>query len=194
VTKDINPDSSTKSASVDGESSKVNKPLTPNTKETVSESPKPSNPGGAHSSPGIGGAPSSSARAALSPNPAGGSSGPEPAESPKTFPTSPRSYGLGTASGYQPNEGSFVPRLKKQSRQYSRVAESLFDNPEFIQAGFHNGRFITTAVDIEADEANIKALYSDLKSALTHLNVSVTYLLHCNIFAWFWFSSYVDIG
>jgi hypothetical protein len=65
-----------------------------------------------------------------------------------------------------------VPRSEKQPRQYSRVVESLFDNLEFIQVRFHIGRFITVAVDTEADQANIKALYSDLQSASTHLNVS----------------------
>jgi hypothetical protein len=77
-----------------------------------------------------------------------------------------------------------MPRPEKQLRQYSWVTESLFDNPEFIKTGFHISRFITIAVDTEADQANIKALYSDLKSALTHLNVSVTYLPHYNIFTW----------
>jgi hypothetical protein len=43
------------------------------------------------------------------------------------------------------------------------VAESLWDNPEFNQAGFHIGRFITAVVDTEADWENIKALYSDLE-------------------------------
>jgi hypothetical protein len=99
VHRDINPDSSTKSALVGGESMKANKPPTPNKRETASESLKPLSPGGAHSSPGTGGVPSSPTQAALNPDPTGPSSGPEPSESPKTFPTSPRSYGLGAAGG-----------------------------------------------------------------------------------------------
>jgi hypothetical protein len=37
----------------------------------------------------------------------------------------------------------------------SRVVESLADDPEFIKARFHIGRFITTAIDTEVDQANI---------------------------------------
>jgi hypothetical protein len=193
VPQDINLDSSTKNVSVGGKSPKANKPLTPNTKETAPKSLKPPSPGGAHSSPGTGGAPSLSAWAASSLGPVGAFYDPELAESPKTFPKSPRSYWLGAAGGYQPGEGWSVPQSKKQLWQYSWVVESLFDNCEFIQAGFHIGRFITAVVDTEVDQANIKALYLDLKLALTHLNVSVSYL-HYNIFAWFWFSSYANIG
>jgi hypothetical protein len=114
VPHDINLDSSTKSASIGGESPKVNEPPTPNIKETASESLKPLSPGGAHSSLGAGGALSLSAQAALSPNLAGASSGPEPVESSKKFPKSPQSYGLGATSGYQPGEGSSMPRPEKQ--------------------------------------------------------------------------------
>jgi hypothetical protein len=65
-----------------------------------------------------------------------------------------------------------VPQPEKPSLQYLRVAESLLDNPEFIQDGFHIGRFITVAVDTENDRANTKALYSALETASTHLDVS----------------------
>jgi hypothetical protein len=92
VPQDINLDSSTKNVSVGGKSPKANKPLTPNTKENAPKSPKPPSPGGAHSSPGAGGAPSLSARAASSLGPVGAFYDPELAESPKTFPKSPRSY------------------------------------------------------------------------------------------------------
>jgi hypothetical protein len=91
---------------------------------------------------------------------------------------SPRSYGLRATSGYHPGEGSSMPWPKNPPRQYSQVAESLFDNPEFIQARFHTGRFVTAVVDTEVDRANTKALNSALKTALTHLDVSVLQLLH----------------
>jgi hypothetical protein len=103
------------SSLVGGESQKVNKPSTPNTKEIAPESLKPPSSGGANSSPSTGGAPSLSARAALSLDPAGTSSSPEPFKSPKTFPTSPQSYGLRAAGGYQPSEDLSMPQREKQA-------------------------------------------------------------------------------
>jgi hypothetical protein len=173
VPQDINPDSSTKSAPVGGESLKVTKPLAPNIKETVQESRKPRSPGGTQNSPGADGAPSSPPRAASSPNLVGASSGPKSAEFPRTSPTSYRSYRLRAASGYHPGEGLSMPRPKNPPRQYLRVAESLFDNPKFMQDGFHISRFITMAVDTEVDQANTKALYFALKTTSTHLYVSI---------------------
>jgi hypothetical protein len=158
---------------VDGESLKVIKPPTPSAKETTQESPKPMSLDGTHNSHGAGGAPTSPTRAAPSSNPVGAPSDPKPTEFPRTSPTSPRCYGLGVVDDYHPGEGSSMPRPEKPSRQYLWVVESLFDNPEFIPAGFHIERFITVAVDTEADRANTKALYSALEIASTHLNVSV---------------------
>jgi hypothetical protein len=63
----------------------------------------------------------------------------EPTEHPKASPQSPKSFGLRAPGGHQPGEGSSVPRSKKQPHQYSRVTESLWDNLDFIQAGFHIG-------------------------------------------------------
>jgi hypothetical protein len=127
----------------------------------------------AQNSTGGGGAPTLPTRAAPSSNPVGASSSPEPTESPRTSPMSPWSYGLGSTGAYLHGEGSSVPRLEKPSQQYSRVTESLFDNPVFSQAGFHIGRFVTVAVDTEADQANTKALHSALETASTHLDVSL---------------------
>jgi hypothetical protein len=116
VPQDINPDSSTKSAPVGGESPKVTNPLAPNTEETAQASRKPLNPSGTQNSPGAGGAPSSPSRAASSPNPTGASSGPEPAGFPRTSPTNPWYYGLRAISGYHPREGSSTPRPKNPPR------------------------------------------------------------------------------
>jgi hypothetical protein len=173
VPQDINPDSSTKSVPTSGESPKTNKPPTPNTEKTVLGSSKPPSLGGTQNSPGAGGAPSSFAQSAPSPSPTGASSSSKMAKSPKTSPPSPQSYGLGSVGGYPLGCDSSVPCPEKQPWQYSRIAESLANNPEFIKAGFHIDRFITTAVDTEADRANIKALYSNLESASTCLNVSI---------------------
>jgi hypothetical protein len=112
MTKDINLDSSTKSAPVGGESPKAIKPPTLSTKETAPELLKPPSPSGAHSFPSAGGAPSSSTRAASSPDPAGASSSPMPAESPKTFLESPRSYGLEAAGGTELVRAHLCPDWK----------------------------------------------------------------------------------
>jgi hypothetical protein len=69
-----------------------------------------------------------------------------------------------------------MPLPEKPSRPYLRVVESLFDNPKFIQAGFHIGWFVTVVVDTEADQTNTKALYSALETASTHLDVSLSCL------------------
>jgi hypothetical protein len=65
-----------------------------------------------------------------------------------------------------------VPSYEETQRQHSWVTESLWDNPGFIQAGFHLGWFITVAVDTEADRENIKALYSSLKTTSAQIDVS----------------------
>jgi hypothetical protein len=130
------------------------------------------------------GAPFSPTRAASSPNPAGTSSGPEPAGSPEAPPLSPRPYGPRAACEYQPGQGSFVPQPKMQASQYSRVLESLMDNLEFIQAGFHIGRFIIAAIDTEADQANIKVLYFHLESTSTHIDVSTLRHPYYTLLVW----------
>jgi hypothetical protein len=115
VPQDINPDSSTKSSPVGGKPPKATKPPTPNAKETTQESSKSMSPDGTQDSLGAGGALTSPTQAASSSNPAGVSSGPEPTESPRTSPMSPRSYGLGAIGGYHPGEGSSVPQPEKPS-------------------------------------------------------------------------------
>jgi hypothetical protein len=176
VPQDINPNPSTNSASVGDESPKETKPPTPNAEETVQEPSKPPSLDGARNSSGAGGALTLPTRAAPSANPAGTSSGPEPTESSRTSPMSPLSYGLGAIGGYHHGEGSSMPLPEKPSRPYSRVVESLFDNPKFIQSGFHIGWFVTVVVDTEADRTNTKALYSALETASTHLDVSLSCL------------------
>jgi hypothetical protein len=48
----------------------------------------------------------------------------------------------------------------------------LWDNPKFIQDGFHIGQFITVVVDTEANRENVKALYSSLKTTSAQIDVS----------------------
>jgi hypothetical protein len=85
---------------------------------------------------------------------------------------SPQSHGLGALGRPQLGEGSFVPCSGKQPRQYSCVAESLWDNLDFIQAEFHIGRYITASVNTEAERENIKALYSSLETTSAQINVN----------------------
>jgi hypothetical protein len=49
------------------------------------------------------------------------------------------------------------------------VAESLWDNPKFVQARFHVGRFVTAT---EADRENIEALYTSLKTTSAQIDLS----------------------
>jgi hypothetical protein len=50
--------------------------------------------------------------------------------------------------------------------------ESLWDNPDFIKAVFHVVPFVMVAVDTEAGQENINALYSSLKTTLAQIDVS----------------------
>jgi hypothetical protein len=52
------------------------------------------------------------------------------------------------------------------------VVEILSEDLEFIKAGFHIGRFISTMVDTEAKRTNTEVLQTDLTSASTRINVS----------------------
>jgi hypothetical protein len=53
-----------------------------------------------------------------------------------------------------------------------RLAESFWDNPDFIRAGFHIGWFVTATVDTEVDRDNIKVPYSNLKTTSKLIDVS----------------------
>jgi hypothetical protein len=83
----------------------------------------------------------------------------ETPKSPKTTPPNPQSYGLGAVGGVHLGEDSSIPSSRRQQRIYSQVAESLWDNLEFVQAGFHIGRYITAVVNTEAERANTQKLY-----------------------------------
>jgi hypothetical protein len=110
VPQDINSDPSTKSAPVGGESPKVDKPLCPQTERTAPDPPKPSSPKSVRGSLDVGGALASPTHATSGQIPVGTSSVSEPTESPRASPPSPRSHGLGAASGSQHGEGSSAPQ------------------------------------------------------------------------------------
>jgi hypothetical protein len=87
-------------------------------------------------------------------------------------PIIPKSFGLGAHGGPQLGEGSSVPRPEKQPRQYSRVVESLWDNPDFIQAGFHISRYVSASKNAQGEQEQIKALYSSMKTTYELIDVS----------------------
>jgi hypothetical protein len=96
----------------------------------------------------------------------------ESAEQPKMPPPSPQSHGLGAPGGSQNGEGSSIPQSRKQPQPFSYVAESQWDNLDFIQAGFHIGRYVIASMNFEAEREYIKALYSSLKTTSAQINVS----------------------
>jgi hypothetical protein len=148
-----------------------------------SKASKPPSRSGAKNSPNPVKAPSpqkaSSAKATPNPSIVGASLSPKPTESPKGPPPSPRSPGLRSAGGVPLSGDSAQPQLEGSFQRIPRVNETLAKDPDFIKAGFHIGRFITTAVNTEADHADIQALRNDLNSASTRINVSNFYLYFC---------------
>jgi spore coat polysaccharide biosynthesis protein SpsF (cytidylyltransferase family) len=77
-----------------------------------------------------------------------------------------------------------MPLSEEQPQQHSQVAESLWDNPEFIQTRFHIGQFIMAVVDTKADWENINALYSHLKSTSAQIDISALKPPHYTFWAW----------
>jgi hypothetical protein len=65
-----------------------------------------------------------------------------------------------------------MPRSEKQPQPFSRFAESLWDNIDFIHAGFHNGQYVIASRNFEAELENIMALYSSLETTSAQINVS----------------------
>jgi hypothetical protein len=114
------------------------------------------------------------------PNPAGPPPNPKLAESPKTCPPCPRFHGLGSTDDFPLGGDSSMLQSENPPQQYSWVAESLANDPDFIKVGFHRGRIITTVVDIQDDCANIEALYMDQESTSTWINVSSSCLIFGN--------------
>jgi hypothetical protein len=60
----------------------------------------------------------------------------------------------------QAGEASSIPRLEKQKRQYSHVAESLWDNLDFIQAGCHISQYVSASINTKAEREQIEDFYS----------------------------------
>jgi hypothetical protein len=69
----------------------------------------------------------------------------------KTTPLSPQSHGLGADGGVPTRGDSSQPRGENLPQSSLRVADSLAKDLDFIKAGFHIGRFVTAAVNTEAE-------------------------------------------
>jgi hypothetical protein len=97
---------------------------------------------------------------------------PDPTIHQDASPIGPKSFRLEVPGGPQLGEGSSVPRPEKQPRPYSSVVEFLWDNLDFIQAGFHIGRYVSTYVNTIVEQEQIKALYSNMKTTSELIDVS----------------------
>jgi hypothetical protein len=173
VPQDIHSASPIKKLVPESESKKVDKPPSPSTGKTFLEMSKPSGPEDTNASTSVASNPASSSAPDSVHDVAHQSPRPDPTECQEAFPQSPMSFGLGAHCGPQTGEGSSVPRPEKQLRQYLRVVESLWDNLDFIQAGFHIGQYMTVSVNTKAKWEHIKTLYSSMKTTSELVHVSI---------------------
>jgi hypothetical protein len=148
--------------------------VAPKTSEPLSSS-------GARNSPSPTPAPDFSVEVTPNPNPVVTSPSPKPTESPKTTPPSPWSHGVSSTGRASFGDDPARPQLEDLPQRSPQVAKTVAKDPDFIKVGFHIGRFITTAVDIEVGCTNIKALWTDLNFASTRINVSISCLVLCHI-------------
>jgi hypothetical protein len=167
------PASHAKKNPVQSESPRVDKPVSPSARKSTMETSKPPVPEDTEDPIGAKGTLSCPSNASMGHDAAPQFPCPKPTEHPKASPENPESFGLGAPGGRQSGEGSSVPRSKKQPCQYSRIVESLWDNPDFIQARFHIGRYISASVNTEAEREQIKVLYSSMKSTSELIDVSI---------------------
>jgi hypothetical protein len=171
IPQGIDPFSSMKGVPTGGESPKLDKGLGPQAEKSTLDSLKPMSPRNAQGPTSTVGTLTSSFHATPSHDTTNIPQRPEPTEMSNVIPLSPRSYGVRALDGPNTGECSFVPSSEAQLRTFSHVAESLWDNPNFIEAEFHIGRFVTAVVDSETERENIKALFSSLETTSTQIKV-----------------------
>jgi hypothetical protein len=181
VPQDIHSASHAKSLPSESESPKVDKPLSPSAGKTFPEMSKPPSPEDTSTPVGAAGNPTFPSVADSGCDAAHQSPRSDPIERQEASPQSPKSFGLGAHGGPQHVEGSSVPRPEKQPRQYSCVAEFLWDNPDFIQTGFHIGRYVTASVNIKVEREQIR-VRMNLERFLNdiHIPTRVKYYSHSN--------------
>jgi hypothetical protein len=156
-----------------GESPKVDKPMSPSAEKPTLEKSSPPSTGKAKGYVGAEGAPPSPTTADSRRDTTHDSPRPDPTELSGMSPQNSQSYGLGAPGGHQLGEGSSIPESRKQPRQYSHAAESLWDNLEFIQASYHTRRYVTSSVNTKAEQEQIKALYSSMKTTSELIDISM---------------------
>jgi hypothetical protein len=132
IPQDIDPVSFVKGVPTSCESPKVDKPLSPQAEKPTLESLKSPSPGNAQGPTSAVGTPTSSLHATPSHDATKIPQRPETTEMPEVIPPSHRSSGLGAPGGPHTGEGSSVPSSGAQPRPFSHVAESLWDNLDFI--------------------------------------------------------------
>jgi hypothetical protein len=156
IPQDIDPVSSIKGVPTGSRSPKVDRHPSAQAEKTTQESLKPLSPSNAQGPTSTEGTLTSPFHATPSHDTMNISLRSEPTAMPKMIPSSPQSFRLGAPSGLHTGKGSLVPSFRAQLRLFLRVVESLWDNPDFIQAGFHIGRFATAVVDSKAERENIR--------------------------------------
>jgi hypothetical protein len=125
VPQDIPSASPAKNISPDSESPQVDKPLSPSARKTLQGTLNHPGSEDINVPTGVVSILTSPSAADWRRDAAHQSPWPDPAMHQDASPVSPKSFGLEAHGGPQPGEGSSVPRLEKQPRQYSHVAESL---------------------------------------------------------------------
>jgi hypothetical protein len=139
VPQDIHSNSHAKNLVPKSESPKVDKPLSPSARKTFPETSKPLSPKNNNALASAASNLTSPCAANLGHDATHQSARQDPTEHQEVSPQSPKSFRLGAHGGPQNGEGPFVPRPEKQLHQYLHVAESLWDNLDFIQARYHIG-------------------------------------------------------
>jgi hypothetical protein len=173
VPQDIHSTSHAKKTAVESEYPKVDKSSSPLTGKSTSKMLKPPDPEDTKEPASAKSVPTTPSDAILGRGAAHQFPRPEPTEHHEASPRSPKSFGLRAPGGRQPIEGSSVPRSEEQPCQYSCVAESPWDNLDFIQAEVHNGRYISASVNTKTEREQIKVLYSSMKTTSELIDVSI---------------------
>jgi hypothetical protein len=100
------------------------------------------------------------AKTTLNPCPIVATPCPSPAESPKekTAPPGQQLHGLGWTGGAPSQGDSPQPGAETPPQMFSREVDYLAKDPDFIKAGFHNGRFMTAVVNTGVERIEIQVL------------------------------------
>jgi hypothetical protein len=137
VLQDINSASYTKNLVTKSESPKLDNPPDPSAGKTFPDMSKPLGPEDTNASAGAASNPTCPSAVDMGRDATHQPSRPDPTEHQEASLWDPESFRLGAHGGPQDGEGSSMPRPEKQPRQYLCVVESMWDNPNFIQAGYH---------------------------------------------------------